>query len=74
MKAKVTQLNFHKDPKFDPDGLIDESASRPYIIQIRKHWWNKWKYIMDNASGCPKLFFGKTEVLCYLIDNHIKLN
>lgn len=45
MKIKIEKLNFPIP--------IGGSISR-YIVKYRSHWWNKWKYIMDN--GNPQLF------------------
>lgn len=73
MKARVTRLDLKKDPTFDPEGLLDEMASHPYIIKTKKHWWNRWKYVMDYHIGCPRLFFDTVEVLSYLHDNQLKL-
>lgn len=59
MKVKVIRLNFHKDPTFDPEGLIDDYYIKPYIVEFRNHWWNSWKYIVDIETHCPKLFYGE---------------
>lgn len=59
MEAKVIRLNFRKDPLFDPEGSIDDYYAEPYIVELRNHWWNRWKYIIDIETGCPKLFYGE---------------
>jgi len=61
MKIKLTQLEFRKDPTFDPEGLIDDVYSQPFVVQFKRHWWNRWTYIIDGYTGCPMLFFGTEE-------------
>lgn len=63
MKIILTRLDFHKDPTFDPEGLLDEEMACPYIVQYKKHWWNRLKYIMDSQTYCPKLFYSKEDAL-----------
>lgn len=54
--AKII-LDLHKDPTIDPQGLLDERTAHPFIVKYKKHWWSRWKYVMDEETGCPKLFF-----------------
>lgn len=59
MKVVVTTLNFSKDPAFNTS-VCDPIA---YIVQYKRHWWNRLKYIMDDDTHCPKLFFTKEQAL-----------
>lgn len=65
MKIVITTLDFHKDPTFDPEGLIKRDA---YIVQYKRHWWNRLKYIMDSQTHCPRLFFDKDKALSAALD------
>lgn len=63
MRFKITRLDFSKDPSFDPDHNIEYEYTHPYIVEYKKHWWNKWKYIIDNETNCPTLFYGVVNLL-----------
>lgn len=74
MKARVTQLNFRKDPTFDPTGdLVDDEHAMLYIIEVKRHWWNSWNFVIDITTNCPKLFYGSKSVIQFCILNKCKM-
>ncbi len=47
MKYKITKLLFP---------LPGDDICIRYIVQKKRHWWNKWQYIMEDTT--PYLFTG----------------
>lgn len=62
MKITLTRLDFRNDEAYKR-GLLDEQHARPYIVQYKKHWWNKQKYVIDEQTNCPRLFYSREEAL-----------
>ena len=27
-----------------------------YIVRYKRHWWNRWRYIIDDIHNVPMLF------------------
>lgn len=27
-----------------------------YIVRYKRHWWNRWRYIIDDRHNLPMLF------------------
>lgn len=58
MRFYITQLNFRKDPDFDPDNVIEKKFAEPFLIQYKRHWWSCKRFVMDKTTHCPRLFYG----------------
>lgn len=33
-----------------------------FIVKYKRHWWQRWRYIMDNLCPSPKLFANAWEI------------
>ena len=34
-----------------------------WIVKTKKHWWSRWKYVMDDFYKVPKLFHTENEAI-----------
>lgn len=34
-----------------------------YLSQYKKHWYNRWKYVMNTVTNCPHLFSSPVSAL-----------
>lgn len=73
MKARVINLDFNNELKPEKQGLLEDKYAMPYLVQTKKHWWNRWEYVMDEQTGVPRLFFGKKSVNDFCVLNKLKI-
>ena len=33
-----------------------------FIVKYKRHWWQRWRYIMDDRCSSPKLFANAWEI------------
>ena len=33
-----------------------------FIVKHKRHWWQRWHYIMDKCAPIPRLFFSVWEI------------
>lgn len=33
-----------------------------FIVKYKRHWWQRWHYIMDKCAPTPRLFFSVWEI------------
>ena len=54
IRCRFTRLNIP---------IPDEEPLKPYIVSFKYVFFGRWKYIIDEQTKCPKLYFGgKLEV------------
>ena len=33
-----------------------DTPAASYIVRYKRHWWNRWRYIIDDRHNLPMLF------------------
>lgn len=44
-----------------PVGIAKEECIC-FIVKFKRHWWQRWRYIMDDRCSSPKLFANAWEI------------